>query len=74
MRRTIYLPDELGERVEEYLRDHPDRSLSSLVQEALAERLAPPDPQGILELAGLIPTAATTAREHGEDRHIRRER
>jgi hypothetical protein len=74
MRRTIYLPDELGERVEEYLRDHPDRSLSSLVQAALAEQLAPTDPQGILELAGLVPTASTPAREHAEDRHMRRER
>jgi hypothetical protein len=74
MRRTIYLPDDLGKRVEAYLRDHPDRSLSSLVREALEERLVPPDPRSILKLAGLIPSASTTASERAEDRYVRRER
>ena len=74
MRRTIYLPDELGARLEEYLRDHPDRNFSSLVQQALENQLAPLDPSGILELAGLVPRASTPAGRRAEDRHVRRER
>ena len=74
MRRTIYLPDELAEQVEGYLREHPGVSLSTLVQEALESRLAPPDPSAILELAGLVPAASTVARLQVEDQVIRRER
>lgn len=74
MRRTIYLPDDLGDRVEAYLSEHPGRTFSSVVQEALEERLVPPDPRRILQLAGLIEHSSTTAREYAEDRHVRRER
>jgi hypothetical protein len=74
MRRTIYLPDEFGKRVEAYLREHPDVSLSTLVREALEERLTPPDPRAILELAGLVSQASTAAGLHAEDRFVRRER
>jgi hypothetical protein len=54
MRKTIYLPDELAGRVDEYLKHHQGETLSSLVQVALQERLAPRDPRGILRLAGLV--------------------
>ncbi len=74
MRRTIYLPDELADRADAYLRAHPGLSLSALVQAALEERLAPPELGGILELAGLVPEAATPAREQAEDAVVRRER
>jgi metal-responsive CopG/Arc/MetJ family transcriptional regulator len=68
VKRTVYLPDQLGARVEAYLREHPGASLSGLVQEALEQRLAPRDPRGVLELAGLVLVASTHAREHAEDR------
>jgi hypothetical protein len=74
MRRTIYLPDELARRVEVYLRDHPEFTLSALVQDALERRLAPPDARAILDLAGLVPEASTPARQWAEDRFVRRER
>ena len=54
MRRTIYLPDDLDKRVEEYLRENPKANLSALVQEALEERLAAPDLSPLLELAGIV--------------------
>ena len=74
MRRTIYLPDDLADRVEQYLRDHPGLSLSALVRESLNARLSPPDPRAILELAGLVPEASMTARQHEENPFGRRER
>lgn|GEM_PF-1138688 len=53
MRRTIYLPEELDGRVEEYLRTHR-RNLSALVREALEEKLAPRNPWALLELSGIV--------------------
>ena len=74
MRRTIYVPDDLDERVHAYLHQHPGLNLSALVREALEHRLAPRDPRAILELAGLVPEASTGARRHAEDQTVRRER
>jgi len=74
MRRTIYLPDDLAARAETYVRDHPGLTFSTLVREALADRLAPPDPRAILDLAGLVPEASTPAGRHAEDRFVRHER
>lgn len=53
VKRTIYLPNELDERVVEFLRRHR-KSLSALVQEALEARLTPRDPWAILELSGIV--------------------
>ena len=58
MRKTIYLPDELAARVEEYLKEHNGETLSSLVQEALERRMGPKDPDAILKMIGLIPKDA----------------
>ncbi len=74
MRRTIYLPDELGRLVEEYLREHPDVTLSALVREALEQKLIPRDPRAILKLAGLVTQASTSACDRAEDQFTRRER
>jgi metal-responsive CopG/Arc/MetJ family transcriptional regulator len=74
MRRTIYIPDDLAWHVETYLRHHPRTSLSTLIQEALREKLIPRDPRGILKLAGLVPEASTQAGQHAEDQFVRRER
>ena len=74
MRRTIYLPDSLAERVHAHLREHPELTLSALVQRALEERLGARDPAAILELAGIVPTASTQAGDNAEDRFVRRER
>jgi hypothetical protein len=74
MRRTIYLPEDLAHRVETYLHEHPGVTLSALVREALENQLCPPDPSAILELAGLVKEASTSARERAEDQFVRRER
>ena len=53
MRKTIFLPDELGARLEEYLRDHPDETPSSMFQEFLRWKLPRKRPlSDLLELAG----------------------
>lgn len=54
MRKTIYLPDELAARVEEYLKDHEGETLSSLVQEVLEQKVRPRHGRSILRLAGLV--------------------
>jgi metal-responsive CopG/Arc/MetJ family transcriptional regulator len=67
MRRTIYLPEDLGKRVEEYLQNTPNQSLSNLVQEALETKLASKDISQLLELAGIIKNAPREASENAED-------
>jgi hypothetical protein len=54
MRRTIYLPDDLNERVEEYLKLHHGETFSALVQRGLEQSVAPPDLGPLLELAGFV--------------------
>jgi hypothetical protein len=54
MRKTIYLPDDLAARVEEYLRAHRNETFSSLVQQALKEKVVPKDPRSILDLIGFV--------------------
>jgi hypothetical protein len=58
MRKTIYLPDDLAARVEDYLKLHKGETLSSLVQEALEQRVGPKDPSAMLKLIGLVPADA----------------
>jgi hypothetical protein len=74
MRHTIYLPDDLGQRVATHLREHPKLSLSALVQDALEHRLTPPNSGAILDLASFVPHATASARDRAEDRFISRER
>jgi metal-responsive CopG/Arc/MetJ family transcriptional regulator len=72
MRTTIYLPDDLAQKVEAYLKEHPQTSLSALVQEALEARLRR-NPAALLELAGIVGKASVNAGE-GAENHHRRER
>jgi hypothetical protein len=79
MRKTIYLPDDLAARVDEYLSRHQDQTLSSLVQQALEDKVRPKDPRAILKLIGLV--SADTPRNvvpmdqrQPEDRYTDRER
>lgn len=74
MKRTVYIPADLARHVEVYLARHPGVTLSTLVQEALEERVRPANAREILRLAGLVAKASTTARRRAEDRHIRRAR
>ncbi|HEY7063841.1 MAG TPA: hypothetical protein VII06_20350 [Chloroflexota bacterium] len=54
MRRTIYLSDELASQVEDYLSWHPELTFSTLVRQALDQRVNPPDHRAFLERAGLV--------------------
>ncbi|MBI3998510.1 MAG: CopG family transcriptional regulator [Armatimonadetes bacterium] len=74
MKKTVYLPDDLAERVQAYLKQHPGLTLSELVQQSLKQRLSPADPRAILRLAGLVPRATTQAGDRAEDRHVGRAR
>ena len=67
MRATIYLPDDLARAVEAYLKEHPQTSLSALVQEALRARLQR-NPAALLELSGIVEKASVNAEEGAEDR------
>ncbi len=74
MKRTVYIPDKLADRVDAYLDRHPDLTLSALVQEALERRLTPPDLRGLLKLAGIVPRVSRHAHDRAEDQDIGRER
>jgi hypothetical protein len=68
MRKTIYLPDALAAQVEEYLATHRDETLSSLIQKALKEKVAPKDGGSILDLIGFVSVDPDTADEDIEGR------
>ncbi|MUL35566.1 hypothetical protein [Gloeocapsopsis dulcis] len=68
MKRTIYLPDDIAERLNKYLIDHPNETLSSVVQEALEKKLAPKDVSKLLSFAGIVQNASCNAADNAEDR------
>lgn len=67
MKRTIYIPDEMAERLNQYLHEHPTKTLSSVIQEALEVKLASKDISKLLALAGIVQEAPRNAAEHAED-------
>lgn len=67
MKRTIYLPDDLAERLNEYLRKHPEETLSSIVQEALEVKLVQKDVSKLLDLAGIVQNAPCNGCDRTED-------
>ena len=71
MKRTVYIPDDLAERLNEYLREHPDETLSSTVQSALEVKLAHKDVSKLLALAGIVQEAPCNAADHAEDYDLR---
>ncbi|MGK7898603.1 MAG: hypothetical protein AB4372_34560 [Xenococcus sp. (in: cyanobacteria)] len=40
MKRTLYIPDELWEQLNNYLQEHPQENFSSVVQTALKNKLS----------------------------------
>jgi hypothetical protein len=70
MRKTIFIPDDLGARLEEYLRENPNETASGVLQEGLALKLRlgnygkPRDLSPLLALAGF---AKNTKRPNRED-------
>ena len=57
MKHTIELPDELDERLREYLRENPGETVESVIAEAVENKLGvsePKDLSPLLELAGFV--------------------
>ena len=73
MKASIYLPNELETVVQNYLDDHPEMTLSSLVQDALESKLKPRRNR-ILELAGFVDSRNTIPRTPQEMADDLRER
>jgi hypothetical protein len=73
MKASIYLPNELEIIVQNYLQDHPEMSLSGLVQEALEHKLKPRRNR-ILELAGFVDSRNTPPRTPEQIAEDERER
>ena len=70
MKRTAYLPDDLAERLNEYLKEHPEETIFSIVQEALEVKLAQKDVSKLL-IAGIIQNAPCDAADRAEDYDLR---
>jgi len=67
MQKIIDLPDELAESLEIYLSEHPDESILSLIQSALAMKWVPKDSAKLLQFAGIVTHAPHEAADHAED-------
>lgn len=50
-----------------YLKEHPEETVLSLIQEALGVKLIPKDSSALLELAGIVTAAPRNARDQAED-------
>ncbi|RAM48145.1 MAG: hypothetical protein C6Y22_29475 [Hapalosiphonaceae cyanobacterium JJU2] len=70
MQRTIDLPDDLAQRLDTYLQEHPEETFYSLIQEVLETKLIPKDTSKLLTLAGIVTEAPYNATDHAEDREI----
>lgn len=67
MKRTIYIPDDADEKLQQYLSDHPEETLSSITQEAIERKLAKNNFSSLLALAGMVEESVTHARDRVED-------
>lgn len=57
MKRTIHLPDQLAQRMEEYLREHPEETWSGLVQKGVRQVIRRKDPARLQHLIGILEDA-----------------
>jgi metal-responsive CopG/Arc/MetJ family transcriptional regulator len=64
---TIDLPDQLAEKLNTYLQNHPEETLVGLIHEALKIKMLPKDSAKLLELAGIVTDAPRGAAGHAED-------
>jgi len=67
IQRTIELPNDLVQRLDHYLREHPDETLSSLVMDILEMKLHPRDLSELLALSGIVAESPRNAGERAED-------
>jgi len=64
---TIELPNQLAEELKAYLKEHPEKSIAELIDEALQSKLTPKDSSQLLTLACLVTDAPRGAADHAED-------
>lgn len=67
MKRTVYIPDDLDEKFNEYLKEHPEQTLSSIMQEAIYRKIAEKNVADFLALAGVVEDDSRDACDHAED-------
>jgi len=61
MKKTLYIPDDLWEQLNQYLQENPSENVSSVVQGALKEKLRPRNGLGLSKLAGIVSNAPSDA-------------
>ena len=66
--KMIELPDRLADLVDDYLKEHPGETLSSLVGEVLEIKVSRKDLSKLLELSGIISDAPSKVVDRAEDR------
>ena len=64
---TIELPDQLAERLNNYLSENPEETMAKLIREALTVKEVPKDLSKLLALAGVVTEAPRNSDEHAED-------
>ena len=67
MKRTVDIPDDLDEKIDKYLAEHPEETLSSIVQEVIYRKLAQKNGADFLALAGIVQDTSCNARYRAED-------
>lgn len=68
MERTINLPDDLAQRLERYLQEHPGETFDRVVAEALESKLTQKNLAPLLALAGIVTEAPHNASDRAEDK------
>lgn len=67
MKPSIYIPEGLREEINEYLKDHPEQNLSSLVQRGIKSQIRPRT-SSLLALAGFVHSKSSKPRTEQEMR------
>jgi metal-responsive CopG/Arc/MetJ family transcriptional regulator len=67
IQRTVELSESLVQHLDQYLREHPDETLSSLVMDVLEMKLHPRDLSELLALSGIVVESPRNASERAED-------
>ena len=67
MKRTIHFPDNLAQKMEAYLQEHPDETWSGLVQKSVKRTLQGNDASRLLKLVGIFGDDAPSDLSTNED-------
>jgi Arc/MetJ-type ribon-helix-helix transcriptional regulator len=73
MKTTVYLPDELYDELQAYLKIYPQKNLSSVMREGVKSVIKPKTSR-LLELAGFVSSERLASRTREEFAALERER